>query len=148
LGLFSFIERFEDLIKVVLMGMMLLVITAATVELGVTVWEELEKPPFMLLNTQELVAIFGYLLMILIGLELLETIKAYFKEHAIHTDVVFLVALIALVRKVIILDVAKYEPMTLIGVAALIFALSTGYYLFKRTRAAEKKLKEGEAGQH
>ena len=50
---------------------------------------ELIKSPFLLLNIEEMLEVFGFFLMILIGLELLETVKAYFKEDKIHTDVVF-----------------------------------------------------------
>jgi uncharacterized membrane protein (DUF373 family) len=65
-------------------------------------------------------------------LELLDTIKAYLTEHIIHAEVVFMAAMIAVARKVITLDVKEFSPLTLMGVAALILALTAGYYLFKQ----------------
>ena len=50
----------------------------------------------------------------------------------VHVEIIFLVAIIAITRKVIILDVKMMEPLTSIGVASIILALSIGYYLLKK----------------
>ena len=42
-----------------------------------------------------------------------------------------MVAMIAIARKVIILDVKELPSVTLLGIAAIIITLSGGYYLFK-----------------
>jgi uncharacterized membrane protein (DUF373 family) len=42
--------------------------------------------------------------------------------------------MIAIARKVIILDVKELSSLTLIGIGAIVLALSTGYYLLKRGR--------------
>ncbi len=70
--------------------------------------------------------------MILIGLELIETIKVYLVEDMVHVEIIFLVAIIAITRKVIILDIKSVASLTLIGVAAIIVALSVGYYVLKK----------------
>ena len=70
-------------------------------------------------------------MMIVIGLELIETIKVYLVEEMVHVEVILLVTIIAIARKVIILDVKSAAPLTLIGVAAIILALSFGYYWLK-----------------
>ena len=63
----------------------------------------------------------------LIGLELLDTIKIYFEKGAIELKVIFSVALIAIGRKIIVLDPNDYDGMQLIGMAAIIVALVLGY---------------------
>jgi uncharacterized membrane protein (DUF373 family) len=78
--------------------------------------------------------IFGFFLLVLIGIELLETIKAYLVTNVVHVEIVLEVALIAIARKVIILDVGKYEPLTLIGIACLIVAVSLAFYVIKQYR--------------
>ena len=78
--------------------------------------------------------IFGFFLILLIGVELLETIKAYLSENVVHSEIVLEVALIAIARKVITLNVKEYEPMTLIGIAALIFTISVSYFFIRRCR--------------
>ena len=70
--------------------------------------------------------------MILIGLELIETIKVYLTQDTIHVEIIFLVAIIAITRKVIILDFKELTSLTLIGIAAVILSLSVGYYVLKK----------------
>ena len=110
----------------------MLAVLAATVELAFVLVEELSKPPFMRLNVEEMIQVFGFFLMVLIGLELLETIKAYLREDRVHAEVVFLVAIVAVSRKVIILDYDKASIELLLGMAALIIALGLGYFLVRR----------------
>ena len=75
-------------------------------------------------------------MMVLIGLELLETIKAYMKEDRVHAEVVFLVALVAVSRKVIIMDYDKISSDKIFGMACLIIALGVGYFLVRRALCA------------
>ena len=82
---------------------------------------------------------FPFLFMILIGLELIETIKIYLSEEIIPVEIIFLVAIIAITRKVIILDFKKLDPLTLIGTAAIILSLSVGYYAVKKALKAQDK---------
>ncbi|MCF8034137.1 MAG: phosphate-starvation-inducible PsiE family protein [Desulfarculaceae bacterium] len=133
------INRVERYTVLALLVMMLLVIVISTVELGIMLATDLINPPFMLFRINELLDLFGFFFVILIGLELVETIKMYLDQSKIHVEVVFLVAMIAVARKVIILDAKSNEPMVLIAVAAVILALSAGYYLVKRSHKQEKK---------
>ncbi len=112
--------------------MMVLVVFISTIGLGWKLVEELNRPPFLMLSIEELFVIFGFFLMILIGLELLESIKTYLTEDKIHVEVIFTVALIAVARKVITLDITKLPELTIIGIAALIVALAVGYFLIKK----------------
>lgn len=111
-----------------------LVIILATVDLVYIMVFDILSPPFMLMDADELLDIFGYFLLILIGIELLETFAIYLHERAINVQVVLLVALIALARKVIILDSKETTSLTLIGIGFIIFALASGYYLVKKSQ--------------
>ena len=44
---------------------------------------------------------------------------------------VLLVGIIAIARKVVILEPKTMDALTLIGIAAIIFALTSGYYFVK-----------------
>ena len=70
----------------------------------------------------------------LIGVELLETIRAYLNEHEVHVEIVLEVALIAVARKVVIIDVKEYSPDTLLAIAAIVLSLAGAYYLQKWAR--------------
>ena len=129
----KFLSRFEHSIVIVLLGMMVVVVSLATIELGVIIYQQLVSPPlFLLLDFNDLLKIFGFFFMILIGLELIETIKVYLSSEVIPVEIIFLVAIIAVTRKVIILDFKNLDPITLIGMAAIIIALSVGYYVVKK----------------
>lgn len=127
-----FTRRFERVIVAALIVMMMVVVALATAELGWIIIQDLITPPVLLLEVDELLDIFGFFLLILIGVELLETIKAYLRDNVVHVEIVLEVALIAIARKVIVLDVAKYDGVRLLAIAALITALSAGFFLQRR----------------
>jgi uncharacterized membrane protein (DUF373 family) len=134
-----FLKGFERAIVLALIGLMMVLVLAATIELIVLIVGKLASPPILRVSVGELLDMFGFFLLILIGLELLETIKAYLSEHVVHVEIVLEVALIAIARKVIILDVKKTESLSLLGIALLIASLAGAYYLERkgRKRAAE-----------
>ena len=125
------VERFEHLITIVLLLLMMLSILVATVDLGRQVVQMLVDEPLMLLAVREVSNIFGLVFMVLIGLELLETIKTYLSREQLHVEVVFLVAMIAIARKVILLDVKHMEAPVLYGIAAIILALAVGFFFLR-----------------
>jgi uncharacterized membrane protein (DUF373 family) len=125
------LRRFTRGIILALIVMMVFTVLISTVELLVILVQELIEPPAYLLGIDNLFVIFGFFMMILIALELLESIRAYLTEDALHVEVVFLVAMIAIARKVIILEVRDLEPLRLVGIASIIFALAAGYYFVK-----------------
>ena len=47
-------------------------------------------------------------------------------------EIVLEVALIAIARKVIIIDLEKYGSLTLLGIAALILAVAVAFYAVKK----------------
>ncbi|MGD8291689.1 MAG: phosphate-starvation-inducible PsiE family protein [Desulfobacterales bacterium] len=128
----GFLKKFEHIIVLSLISMMMLVVVLATLELGWVIIRDIITPPIILLEIDELLEIFGFFLLVLIGIELLETIKAYLMTHVVHVEIVLEVALIAIARKVIILDLEKYESLTLIGIAALISAVALAFWVIKR----------------
>jgi uncharacterized membrane protein (DUF373 family) len=128
----QFLKKFERYIVSALILMMSLVILLATIELGWVIIKDLMRPPRFLLAINDLLEIFGFFMRVLIGIELLETIKAYLVEHVVHVEIVLEVALIAIARKVIILDIEKYEGLTIVGTAALILAVAAACYAVKR----------------
>jgi len=127
----QFLNKFETYIVGALVGMMALVILISTLELGWIIIKDFLAPPRFLLEIADLLEIFGFFMLVLIGIELLESIKAYLKDHVIHIEIVLEVALIAIARKVIILDIEKYDGLTLVGTAGLILAVAIAFYAVK-----------------
>jgi uncharacterized membrane protein (DUF373 family) len=129
------LKKFEKIIISSLIVMMVLVVLISTIELAVLIVKDIIEPPRYWLGIDQLFEVFGFFLMLLIGVELLETIKAYLHENVVHSEIVLEVALIAISRKVITLDVKEYEPLALLGIAALIVSIGLAYFFIKKCRS-------------
>jgi uncharacterized membrane protein (DUF373 family) len=133
------IKKFEKMIIRVLVVLMIFVLLLSTVELAWVIIKDVITPPLFLLEIDEMLEIFGLFMLVLIGIELLDTIaKTYMGESTDHAQIVMAVAIIAIARKVIILDVKDLSGLALVGIAAIILALSIGYYLIKKKDALGK----------
>lgn len=120
---------------------MAFVLVLSAVEVGIIVISEFSNPfetNGIIIDINGLMEIFGFFLTVLIGFELFETVKLYLKENVFHGEVILLVSLIAVSRKVIVMDYSKEDPLTLIAIAALIAAISFGYHITKKTLRGDK----------
>jgi uncharacterized membrane protein (DUF373 family) len=138
---------FEQAIVVVLLLLLIIVVLMSTGMLAAEIVKSvisraLGAPPLGMRYVMEffdrlsgLHVIFGGFLLILIGLELMKTVVAYLDHHELHVEVVFTVAMIAIARHAIDLNLSETPPLTLVGMGVLIVALSGGYYLFRKSTA-------------
>jgi uncharacterized membrane protein (DUF373 family) len=131
------IGTIQKSIVTALASMLVVVVVLSTLHLGALIANEIWKPPRFLIPVEGLLEIFGYFLLVLIGVELLETLKAYVKKDVIHVRVVLEVALIAMARKVIVEEPNGVPSLTLFGIAALILALGVAFYF---ERQAQRQL--------
>ena len=129
----EYLRKFERLVVATLILMLALVIMLSVLELGWVLVRDISKPPIFILEIHELLELFGLFLLVLIGIELLETMKKYYNEGRVELDVIISVSLIAIGRKIITMDPKEYDPLTLVGIAAIILALIVGYWVIKRT---------------
>ena len=125
-----FVEIFERFVYIALIVFLVVLLSFSLLELGWMVAVGVFEVSAFRLESAELFHLFGYFLLILIGLELLETIKAYLDRKEFHVEIIILVAIIAIARKVILLGSATAGE--LIGIALIIIALCGGYYLIRR----------------
>lgn len=129
------IKGAEKFIILTLIALMAIVLVFATIEVGLIIFREFSnsiKSSGLLLDINSLMEIFGFFLIVLIGFELFETVKLYLKENIFHGEVILMVSLIAISRKVIILDYSNENPLTILAIAALVISVSVGYYLIKK----------------
>ena len=139
----ALIKKFEKVLIFVLVVMMAIVLLLAAIELGWIIVKDIVTPPLFLLEIDELIEIFGLFMLVLIGIELLETIiRTYLDRSTEHVTIVIAVALIAISRKVIVLGKQEFTGDILLGIAAVIIALAGGYYLIRRR--SEKLGEDGE----
>jgi uncharacterized membrane protein (DUF373 family) len=127
-----FTESVEVVISKILSLAMIWVILLSVCDLLIFLAKELVSHSDNLLK-DTLFVIFGLFLNVLIALEILENITAYLKKHVIQVELVIVTSLIAVSRKIIILDLEKKTAADLIGLATAIFALSISYLIVRYT---------------
>jgi uncharacterized membrane protein (DUF373 family) len=131
------VNKFEKVIYASLMFMLMAVLIFSIVDLALILAGSLTDitSPWVL-DSYEVIRVLGGFLLVLIGVELLDTIKAYFRENAIHVEIVVLLAIIAVARKVILLDPAGMSGtdygIELMGIGVIVVGLAGGYYLIKK----------------
>ncbi|EGG98321.1 hypothetical protein imdm_172 [gamma proteobacterium IMCC2047] len=117
----------------VLAVLMLFVILMGVVDVGWTLYQKLLAPPRFILTISDMLATFGAFMAVLIAIEILINITVYLNEKVIHVKIVMATALMAIARKVIILDFDTIEPSYVYGIAAVTIAMSAGYWLVHKT---------------
>ena len=129
----ALLAKVQKFIIWVLAAMLVVIVLLSTAHLGVLIGEEVWKHPRFLISVESLLDVFGYFLLVLIGVELLETLRSYLKKDVIHVRVVLEVALIAMARKAIIVEPSAVPSATLFGLAALILALGVAFYFERQS---------------
>ena len=128
------IESIEELVAKLLSITMIAVIFIAIIDL---IFYTINKLLIWNINetsfNNNLFKTFGLFLNILIALEILENITAYLRKHVIHVELVIATSLIAVARKIIILDLSKTNGLQVIGLGVAVFALSISYWIIRRS---------------
>ena len=124
---------FEKLVTTVFMALIGLVAAVSLIDLAIRVVEEIISPEGFLHEIDRLPDVLSLFLWVLITIELLDSVRSYVKEHAFHIESVVSVAVIAMARKVIVLDIHELEGIKIAALAAIIIALSVSYYLVRKS---------------
>jgi uncharacterized membrane protein (DUF373 family) len=69
---------------------------------------------------------------VLIAIEIFINLNIYVRDDVIHVKIVMATALMAIARKVIIMDFDKIAPEYVWATVAVVLALSVGYWLVVR----------------
>lgn len=75
--------------------------------------------------------VFAGVLLLMLGLELLETLKTYFRDYHIRAEVILVVAIIAVGRHIIQTDFEHTSGTVLFGEAGMMLALAISYFLVR-----------------
>ena len=123
----------EKFIVQVLVVLLLITIVMGTLELGSTVVAEVIEPPYFQIEISRLFDMFSIFLIVLVGLELLRSVKSYFVHGEIKPEIVIQAAIIAVGNKLITLDIKHISSELLMGLAAVLVGLAVLYYIVKKT---------------
>lgn len=126
-------ERFEQVVALVLTFLISALVLVAVVHLVSRILWLILHGLIDPAEQQVFQAVFGMVMTVLIALEFNHSILGVLqRQHGIvQLRTVVLIALLALVRKFIIIDAGHAAPSTLLGLAASVLALGSVYWLLR-----------------
>lgn len=143
LGLLSLYQRFEYAVVMFLTALIAVIVVAA-------LWTLTLKILFGLVlaggfdpsDYSAFQAAFGMILAVIIALEFKKTllVVAERRDTLVQIRSVVMIALLAICRKVIILDLTETDALHILSLAAAIFALGVVYWLIGRRDPAEEEM--------
>lgn len=113
----------------ILAVLMTAVIFWAVADVLLVLYEKLSDPPVFLLDMRDIFQVFAAFLAVLIAIEIFANITLYLRDDVIHVKLVVATALMAIARKVIVLDLSLVEPAYMFAIAAIVIALGITYWL-------------------
>jgi uncharacterized membrane protein (DUF373 family) len=135
--------RFEQVVRLILTALIALILCVALFHLGsrtlTLVLSDAIDPAYQ----ATFQTVFGMVMTVLIALEFKHSVLVMLKrrQNVVQARTVVLIALLAIARKFIILDLTEAPPMTMIGLAAATLALGAVYWLIRDqdTRDEERR---------
>ena len=131
---FKYLRLLQRLIIILLLFIMSLILLFATLNIIFFIIKNIVQQPMAQFTAGNLMELFSIFLVILIGIELLETVKAFLLKETIQVEIVVLVAIIAVSRKVIIWDFNDGSTIEIFGLSAILLALGVTYFLIRKTK--------------
>ena len=130
------VANVQRVVIVAVLVLLLVLLGVMIVRLGWLLVTELFGTPLAQLSVDQLLNLFGFVLLVLIGVELVESVQLFLTDAHVHVEFVILIALTAICRKIITIDLSAAPALTLVGIAALVVTLAGAYYLLKGRRPA------------
>ena len=146
--LLTFYERFERVVILILTGLIAIVVVFAVWNLALKIFHAILAPQgFDPTEYSVFQAIFGAIFTVIIALEFKRSllVVAQRQESIVQVRTVILIAILAIVRKLMILDLASTDAMQLFALAAAILALGAVYWL---VRDQDRSIEHDQSAQH
>ncbi len=141
-------HQFDRMITTILLGIGMILISVQTItliwELGKTIYYRFTEvglayaPEY---GRSVIILFFN----VLLALEIMETVKVSSSAHDVKIRIILLVCLIAISRKVLMLDLGHPEPLVELALAALVIAFAFGYYLVTRRPGRDKEIERSDS---
>lgn len=116
---------------------MVLVILEGVITVMRTVYLSLAQEPYFIIP--DIIQTFSAFLAVLIAYEIFANITLYIRSDVFPVKLVVATALMAIARKVIVLDMDNYSALDLLGIGAIVIALGVTYLLV--SKADERKMR-------
>lgn len=113
--------------------LMTLVIVLGVIDVFWILYQRLLSPPRFILTISDILATFGAFMAVLIAIEIFQNVILYLRDDVIHVKIVMATALMAISRKVIILDFKELGYEYIMATGVVVLAMAAGYWLVHRT---------------
>jgi len=131
--LLGWYEKFEKIVCIILSFVVALVILCALYKLGFHLFHLLVTHGVDPLDHKAFKTIFGMIMILLIALEFKHSIVKVIEKNQsiVQVKTVLLIAILAISRKMIILDTKTMSPMTIFSLSAVLLSLGLVYWLMR-----------------
>ena len=123
----------------VLAVLMVFTIFWGVIDVVYVLYDQVLAPTLQDFRARDIIVTFGAFLTVLIAIEIFMNITLYLRDDVIHIRLVISTALMAIARKVIILDFEKVQPMYMFATAAVVLALGITYWLVENRTVPAKE---------
>jgi uncharacterized membrane protein (DUF373 family) len=141
------LKKFER-VAVIAVGLLLVVAVAVSIVVLYVLFINGVRTNLVAINSvaemqSALQRTFAGVLLVMMGLELIETLKTYFAEHHVRIEVILIVAMIAVGRHIVQIDLEHTSAPAFLGIAGLMVGLGVSYFLVRRTHSPFSRLENG-----
>ena len=131
-ALISFLHKMIKIAVKILAILMVIVIFWGVADVVYVLYNNLIDEPYMLLNISDIFKTFAAFLAVLIAIEIFQNIVLYIRTDVLPIKLVIGTALMAIARKVIIIDFKDLSPYYIFATASVVLALGITYYLVSK----------------
>jgi uncharacterized membrane protein (DUF373 family) len=135
--LISFLHRLIRVAVKMLSVLMVLVIFWSIADVVYVLYQRLSTPPLYLLNVEDILQTFGAFMAVLIAIEIFINIRLYLGSNIFPVQLVLATALMAVARKVIVLDLKLVNAEQIAAIALVTLALGISYWLVQRKNSEQ-----------
>jgi uncharacterized membrane protein (DUF373 family) len=118
----------------ILAFLMVLVIYWSIADVVYVLYMKLSTPPYFLLDVEDILQTFGAFMVVLIAVEIFINIRLYLGSNIIPVELVVATALMAVARKIIVLDLKLVSAEQIGALALVTISLGVTYFLLKKNR--------------
>jgi len=137
----SIYERFEQMIVSILTWIIAVIVAVATWQLILHTVAMIRSRPLDPGDSQAFQSLFGMILTLLIALEFKHSLMVVLHDqrNVVQTRSVILIALLAIVRRFIVLDLYQTAPSTVAALAGAALALGIVFWLVRRQEYPDER---------
>jgi uncharacterized membrane protein (DUF373 family) len=133
----SLMSLLNNLVRYAIMALavlMAVVVFGGVIEVGMVIYRTAMESPGMLLSVNGITATFASFLAVLIAIDIFINISLYVRRHVIAVRLVVATALMAVARKIIVLEFTDIEPIQFFAMATIVIALGFSYYFLSKLK--------------